>query len=297
MLGSDGDETAWVRVHTGPERASVHALFGPRLAEALAPGVQAQLVPSTGTGANLDALLAHPNDAAFVQFGLFRERLVNDAEAAAKLEFYGDVPVCVLLVARAASPWMLPPAELPDELRVESIDLGASGGDTAASLAELVASATRLRGVRTEHRGGARAIARVHRRDTQVAALVEFPSARAPIIEAVLANDALDFVGTIASVLAGARYETDLIFVPTELRIEAGGWFRAERTIRTMCTSLGVAVNVDGDPAVIDRIVHAVLAGALLAPRNDWTSGSIAKAWEEIRAKASEWRDEIAGRL
>ena len=283
-----------IRVHTGPERSSIHALFGPRLSASLAPGVTTQLVRSSGTMANLEAVLRNPDDVAFAQFDLFRQFVAKNPEAERKLEFYGDVPACVLLVARSGSPWMLSSSEIPDEVTLKSLDIGPVEGDAAVSLAALVESAPRLIATKLENRGGSRALARVRQRDTELAAFVEFPSAQAPIIEHVLANESLDFIGSIASVFKGARVENGMTFVPTELEMSQPGIFKSDRPIRTVCTSVGVAINADGKVDVIDAVVQSVTEGELINS-DTWSLGFVFRVCNRLWDGAMDLYEKIVG--
>ena len=285
-----------VRVHTGPERSSIHALFGPRLAAALTPGLTTELVRSSGTMANLAAVLRNPDDVAFAQFDLFRQFVSMNPEAGRKLEFYGDVPVCVLLVARSGSPWMLSSSEIPDEVALKSLDIGPVEGDAAVSLAALVASAPRLVATRLENRGGSRALARVRQRDTELAAFVEFPSAQTPIVEDVLANESIGFIGSIASVFRGARVENGMTFVPTELDISQPSFFKSDRPIRTVCTSVGVAINADGQVDVIDAVVQSVAEGELINA-DTWSLRSVFRVCNRLWNGAMDLWAQIVSRL
>lgn len=282
-----------VQVHTGPERSSVHAVFGPRLSAALAPAIETRLVSSPGTLASLDAVLREPRDVAFAQFNLYR-RFVAEHPAAHKLEFYGDVPVCVLLVARAGSPWMLSSTEVPDALVPSSIDLGPADGDAAATLAPLLRSAFALGDALLEHRGGARALARVQRRDTEVAAFIEFPNVQTPIVSDVLGNDSVEFVTSIASVLRGARLRGGMTLVPAEVEMPQPGPFGSERSIRTLCTSLGLVVHADAAPDLIDAVVHAVVRGELVNS-DHWSFGFVSRGWNRLWDLGREWSAQIAG--
>ena len=282
-----------VRVHTGPERSSIHALFGPRLSASLAPGVTTRLVRSSGTMANLEAVLRNPDDVAFAQLDLFRRFVARNPEAEGKLEFYGDVPVCVLLVARSGSPWMLSSSEIPDEVALKSLDIGPVEGDAAVSLAGLVGSAPRLIATKLENRGGPRALARVRQRDTELAVFVEFPSTQTPIIEDVLANESIDFIGSIASVFKGARVENGTTFVPTELEMSQPGFFKSDRPIRTVCTSVGVAINADGKGDVIDAVVHSVTEGDLINS-DTWSLGFVFRVWNRLWGGAMDLYEKIA---
>ena len=286
------DVSRTVRVHTGPERSSIHTLFGPRLSAALTPGLTTELVQSTGTMANLEAVLRNPDDVAFAQLDLFRQFVAKNPEAESKLEFYGDVPVCVLLVSRSGSPWMLPSSEIPDEVALKSLDIGPIGGDAAVSLEALVESAPRLTTTKLENRGGSRALARVRRRDTELAAFVEFPSAQTPIIEDVLTNESIDFIGSIASVFKGAKVENSMTFVPTELEMSQPSFFKSDRPIRTVCTSVGVAINADGNADVIEAVVHSVTEGELINS-DTWSLGFVFRVWNRLWDSAMDWYEKI----
>ena len=191
---------------------------------------------------------------------------------------------------------MLSSSEIPEEVALKSVDIGPVEGDAAVSLAALVESAPRLIATRLENRGGSRALARVRQRDTELAAFVEFPSAQTPIVEDVLTNESIDFIGSIASVFKGATVENGMTFVPTELDMSQPGFFKSDRSIRTFCTSVGVAINADGNVDVIDAVVHSVTEGGLINA-DTWSLGFVFRVWNRLWDGAMDLCEKILGRL
>jgi hypothetical protein len=91
----------------------------------------------------------------------------------------------------------------------------------------------------------------------------------------------------LAEVL-GPKPLTDMApYRATEASIPRGGWFDERYVGQTICTSLGIVIHRDGDPQVVEAVVHAATGGGLLNAMEDswWQSvtGQLADLFEQGR--------------
>lgn len=281
--GAAAQEPPETTLHTGPERSSAHAIFAPRLADTLEEVRTLRLIPSRGTADNIAAVAQDPTSVGFAQYDIYRRIVDGLPEGENRLEFYGDVPVCILAVARIGGPWLLPPAEIPEDLMPAVIDIGPEGSDTAVGLAPLIATAPKLSGARVEHRGGARALSRLRQRAADIVFLMEYPHKKTPIIADVFEAPDIGFIEDTAAFFAGAQSDVKGAFIPTKILVPGGGVLSGRSEIDTVCTPLGVVVHGDGDSDTLDFVVSSVTGGSLI----DSGDGFLDRLWN---AAARLWR-------
>jgi len=251
--------------------------------------------PTRGTRETLLRIVKDPSIVGFAQYDNYRRFMSSDQDADTRLEFYGDVPYCVLAAARANSPWALPPDELSEDLKPKTIDIGPADADTAASLSALVASAPRLSGVAVEHRGGSRGLSRLRQRATDIMFFIEYPDRGTPIVADILSGSDVVFLTSPTMLLDGGKSDVQGAFVPTRIVVPTGGWFSPDREISTVCTPFGVVVNSEGDIDTLDFVVRAATEGALINGRSDgfWsTVGSmLRRTWTAIVDGVTYWSE------
>jgi hypothetical protein len=283
VAGPDGQTgAADVTVLTGPTRSAAAEIFGPRLAEALAPAVAVELQVAPGSWQNLEAVAANPSVVAFSQLDLY-ERFVAERGLGDVLEYYGNIPTCVFAAARIGSPVTLGLGTEGAGLSLQTVDTGPSNSDAALTYDLLRQHAPALSTLDVEHRGWSRALARLAEGDLDLFVFVEYPNAEAPLVGDVLDHPRVILLDNVTELL-GPLPSGDAPYLPTQASIARGGWFDDRYVGQTLCTSLGVVIHRDGDPQVLEAVVHAATSGALL---ND-VEGSW---WQHWRQRVGGWLD------
>lgn len=281
-----------ITLYAGPERSGAFALFARRLTDAMQGERTLVPIASRGTQENLEALISDPTAIGFAQYDNFRRFVDGMSPDEPRLEFYGDVPFCVLAVGRANGPWVLPPDELPADLQPERIDIGPEDADAATSLGPLIATAPKLSNATVEYRGGSRALSRLRQRATDILFLIEYPHQRAPIVGDVLSSDDVAFLPSPAMFFTGAQSDVQGAFVPTQISIPGDGLFAGRAEINTVCTPFGIVINPLGDPDTLDFIVSAITHGTLLDENSGFWSSllkAITLGWGETVDTVSGW--------
>lgn len=267
--GSPAD-AAELTILTGPARSAVAELFGPRLADALE--VDVELRPTSGSWQNLEAIAADASLAGFAQRDLY-ESFVAERGLEGVLEHYGSIPVCLFGAARAGSPVTLGLGAQTSAGRLQTIDTGPTEGDTALTYQLLQERVPALADVQDEHRGWSRALARLAQGDLDLFVFMEYPSADAPLIADLFDNPRLVLLENLADVLGPIPLAEMAPYRATQASISRG-WFDEGYVGQTLCTSLGVVIHRDGEPQLIEAVVHAATGGALLTDGGDswWQS-------------------------
>ena len=78
-----------------------------------------------------------------------------------------------------------------------------------------------------------------------------------------------------------------------EISMLPPGFFKSDRPIRTVCTSVGVAINADGKGDVIDAVVHSVTEGDLINS-DTWSLGFVFRVWNRLWGGAMDLYEKIA---
>src|SRR5579863_6444914 len=118
----------------------------------------------------MQRIAADPRSIGLVQQDRYVQYLRDHAASGTKLEFYGDIPVCVLAVVRKGSQIQ----SFGDLVRVRAnrkatLDVGPASGQLAASFANLREMDAALANLQPEYLGGARALGRVVSGETDAA--------------------------------------------------------------------------------------------------------------------------------
>jgi hypothetical protein len=255
-----------VTILTGPTRSAVSEIFGPRLAQALPPAFAVDLQVAPGSWSNLEAVAADPAVVAFSQFDAY-QLFVAEHGLENVLEYYGNIPVCLFAAARIGSPLTLGLDGATSAIALRSVDTGPSNGDAALTyelLQQLGPREGAMPAVEIEHRGWSRALARVAEGDLDLFLFVEYPNAAAPLIRDVFDNPRVVLLDNVVEVLGATALADTAPYVPTQASIAHGGWFDERYVGQTLCTSLGIVIHRDGDPQVLEAVVHAATNGDLL---------------------------------
>jgi hypothetical protein len=201
-----------------------------------------------------------------------RDVVFSRAQAAAgeKIEVYGRIPACVLVLGR--------PGWSPGMESLRSIDVGAEQGWTAETIKILSGIEPMLAASRSEHRGGARALDRVRNGEDDLAFVIVYDDTLDPVTKTFLKEGSLAPISLFGPShlrevsKAGLQYQSGQISVPV-----AQSWWRQSR-FETLCTTLGVAVNTRADA----RLVETALASLTSGPIDEATE-KIEKFWETVR--------------
>jgi hypothetical protein len=273
-----------VTILTGPTRSAVSQIFGPRLAQALPPAFSADVQVAPGSWENLEAVAADPSVVAFSQFDLY-QRFVAERGLENVLEHYGSIPVCLFAAARIGSPLTLGLDGGMSAVALRTVDIGPTNGDTALTYELLQERVPAMRDLKVEHRGWSRALARLAQGDLDLFLFVEYPGAAAPLMRDVLDNPRVVLLDNVADVLGPVPLADTAPYVPTQASIAHGGWLDERYVGQTLCTSLGVVIHRDGDPQVLEAVVHAATNGVLL---NDVESSW----WQSLAGRFEGWFDQ-----
>jgi hypothetical protein len=270
-----------VTILTGPTRSAVSEIFGPRLVEALQPAFSVDVQVAPGSWENLEAVAADPSVVAFSQLDLY-QRFVAERGLEDVLEHYGNIPVCLFAAARIGSPLTLGLEGDASPVALRTVDTGPMNGDTALTYELLQERAPAMREFDVEHRGWSRALARLAQGDLDLFVFVEHPNAAAPLVKDVLDNTRVVLLDNVADVLGPVPLAETAPYVPTQASIARGGWLAERYVGQTLCTSLGIVIHRDGDPQVLEAVVHAATDGVLL---ND-AEGSW---WQSLAGRFKGW--------
>lgn len=287
---------AEVTVLTGPTRSAVSEIFAPRLAQAVQPALAVDLQVAPGSWDNLEAVAADPSLVAFSQLDLY-ERFVAERRLENVLEYYGSIPVCLFAAARNGSPLTLGLDGQMSAIALRTVDIGPVNGDTALTYQLLQERMPALRELEVEHRGWSRALARLAQGELDLFVFVEYPNAEAPLVRDVLDNTRVVLLDNVADLLGPVAVTDDAPYVPTQASIPQGGWLDERYVAQTLCTSLGIVIHRDGDPQVIEAVVHAATSGALLNDREDSWWQSLAGRFEGWFEQGRQWATSLLDKL
>jgi hypothetical protein len=203
---------------------------------------------------------ANPRHVGFVQRDLFVDRVHRNPEEFDRLEFYGNVAACLVLVARKGSP-----IQTYDDLvaarrdRIVTVDIGSPSGRVATTFEMLRGMDPDLDRLRLEHRGGARAISRVVSGETDAALLIAYAPFRVPSLDGPIERDEVDLVPFVSRTIVAAAHRQNAPYGLQEIEVGEGGWLRSARKYHTTCTSLGVVVNEKADIRLSEAVAQAML--------------------------------------
>jgi hypothetical protein len=270
-----------VTILTGPTRSAVFQIFGPRLAEALPPAFAVDVQVAPGSWENLEAVAADPAVVAFSQLDLY-ERFVAERGLENVLEYYGSIPVCLFAAARIGSPVTLGLNGDTSPVALRTVDTGPINGDTALTYQLLQERVPAMPDLDVEHRGWSRALARLAQGELDLFLFVEYPNAAAPLVGDVLDSTRVVLLDDVADVLGPVPLADTAPYVPTQASIAPGGWLDERYVGQTLCTSLGIVIHRDGDPQVLEAVVHAATNGELLTDvEGSW--------WQSLAGRFEGW--------
>jgi hypothetical protein len=285
-----------VTVLTGPPRAAVSEIFGPRLAQALQPAFSVDVQVAAGSWENLEAVAADPSVVAFSQLDLY-QRFVAERGLANVLEHYGDIPVCLFAAARIGSPVTLGLEGDTSPVALRTVDTGPINSDAALTYELLEERVPAMRDLEVEHRGWSRALARLAQGDLDLFMFVEYPNAAAPLVKDVLDNPRVVLLDNIADAFGPLPLAETAPYVPTQASIAPPGWFDERYVGQTLCTSLGIVVHRDGDPQVLEAVVHAATNGILLNDAEDSWWRSLSGRFEGWFEQGRQWAVSVLNKL
>lgn len=261
--------------------------------ESLGPNLRQQLsarfpYPLAQTDNDLDVMRlvrANARSVGFVQRDLFVDRLRHDPLNFDGLEFYGDIPACVVAIVRKGSR-IETYADLVAARRERpiSLDVGPATGRVATTFALLREMDPALGNLRLAHRGGARALSRVASGETDVALLIAYAPYKNADLEALLDRGEVDLVPFTSRTIAAAAFGQNAPYLLREISLGGDGWFHRGRIYHTMCTSLGVVVNEKADIHLSEAVAHAMLRSDV----GDESSSSLSGAMNVLLAAVGE---------
>jgi hypothetical protein len=205
---------------------------------------------------------ADPRNIGFVQRDLFVARLQQQPSDFDRLEFYGDIAACLVVITRRGSP-----LQTYDQLvaarrdRKVTIDVGAAGGRVATTFAMLSALDPELGNLQLEFRGGARALSRVAAGDTDAAVLLAYAPFHSPDLDRLIDDEAVDLVPFFSRRVVAAAVQQRAPYTLREIELGTSGWFKSARRYQTTCSALGVVVNEQADARLSEAVAQAMLHG------------------------------------
>lgn len=217
---------------------------------------------SLGSYQALEMVWGRPNSVAIVQrniFDMFRQDVPLSADT---LEIYGSRPICLFAVLRKNMVNSLT-SNKDNEISVKAFSLGPRDGDTAISLQRVIPTAPIISSARADYRGGTRAISALRDGNVDVHFFMDFPTLEQDSMRRIIDDDSLDLAPNILTFLKGANGASLLGFLPTEVELRADGFWEPKRSIRTICTSVGLVVNNTLPYQKLDKIVRPISEGYL----------------------------------
>jgi hypothetical protein len=203
---------------------------------------------------------ADPRHVGFVQRDVFVDRVQRSPGEFDRLEFYGNVAACLVVVTRKGSPIQTYEglvAGKPD--RTVTLDIGPTTGRVAATFEILRGMDPDLGKLRLEHRGGSRAVSRVVTGDADAALLIAYAPFRVPALDGPIEQDQVDLVPLVSRTIVAAAHRQNAPYALREIELGEAGWLRSARPYHTTCTSLGVVVNEKADARLSEAVAQSML--------------------------------------
>jgi hypothetical protein len=217
---------------------------------------------------------ADPRSIGFVQRDLFATRLKQNPSEFDRLEFYGDIAACMVVVTRKGAPYQsYDQLVAPRTNRKVTLDVGPAGGRVASTFAMLGTIDPDLGNLDLEHRGGARALSRVVTGDTDAALIVAYAPFHAPELDRLVDQDAVDLVPFFSRRIAAASVQQRAPYALKDIELGTGGWFQSRRRYQTTCSTLGVVVHEEADARLSEAVAQAMLPGSTEFRDNGFVSG------------------------
>jgi len=219
----------------------------------------------------MQQIAADPGSIGFVQRDLYVQYLRDHADSDTRFEFYGNIPICLMVVARKGSQIQ----SYGDLVRARSsrpttLDVGPATGQLAASFATLREIDRSLANLQLEHVGGARALGRVITGETDAALfLVLAPYTNALVFD-MINGDALDLVPFFSEDIVIGASRRKLPYALRQINLGRSGWFSSGRPYHTTCTSLGAVVNATADEMLSEKVAQTLLRDTPAASQRPW---------------------------
>lgn len=250
-------------IYAGPESGYVYNVLGPNLMTALYPEFRLTLEQTGGSAESIDRVLADPVAVGFSQRDIF-EGYVRDSggDAVSPLEYYGNLGLrCVYAVVRSGG-WIKSYDDIvgaPGGSPI-TVDIGPVGGETAATFAEMRRRDSELANVKVGNSDTSQSISFVDAGRTDVAFFIAGPDSGEPDVARVLESDTLEFVPIVSRNILTPSDDGGNVYTYTRVTLGGGNWFKAAKTHDTICTTLGIVVNTDGDPELLDAVAFVTLS-------------------------------------
>jgi TRAP-type uncharacterized transport system substrate-binding protein len=262
-LAASGANALEATVYAGPEGGYVYDVLGPNMMTALYPEFRLTLERTEGSAENIKMVLANPVGFGFSQRDIYEGYLRDvSGEVTPPLEYYGSLGLrCVYAVVRSGG-WIKSFDDIvgaPDGNPI-TLDIGPAGGETAATFAEMRRRDPSLAGVETENSETSQAISYVDAGRTDVAFFIARPDTGDPYVARVLESDTLEFVPIVSRNILTPSDDGGNVYTYTRITLGGGNWFQAAKTHDTICTTLGIVVNTDGDPELLDALAFVTLS-------------------------------------
>jgi hypothetical protein len=219
----------------------------------------------------LQRVAADPRSIGFVQRDHYVQYLRDHADGDARFEFYGNIAACLMVVVRKGAQFHT----YGDLVRARAdrpttLDVGPATAQLAATFENLRQIDRSLAGLALEHRGGARALARVITGETDAALFLALAPFADPLTAEVIGSETLDLVPFFSEdiVLGAARRK--MPYVLRQIRLGAAGWFSSGRPYHTTCTSVGAVVNAQADARLSEKVAQTLLDDAAARAPQPW---------------------------
>jgi TRAP-type uncharacterized transport system substrate-binding protein len=250
-------------IYAGPESGYVYNVLGPNLMTALYPEFRLSLERTVGSTESIEKVLADPVAVGFSQRDIY-ESYVRDygGEVTPPLDYYGNLGLrCVYAVVRSGG-WVKSFEDIvtPPDGGPITIDIGPAGGETAATFAEMRRRDPDLANVKVENSDTSQAISYVDAGRTDVAFFIARPDTSDPDFARVLESATLELVPIVSRSILTPADNGGSVYTYTRITLGGGNWFQAAKTHDTICTTLGVVVNKNGDPELLDAVAFITLS-------------------------------------
>lgn len=234
--------------------------LGSRLLQSLAANSKYTLAGADTDRQVMQRIAADPRSIGLVQRDFYVQYLRDHADSDTRFEFYGNIPVCLMAVARKGSQIQT----YGDLVRARTnrpttLDVGPATGQLAATFQTLREMDPSLANLQLEHRAGARALSRVITGETDVAVFLVMAPYTNALVNDMIDSDALDLVPFFSEDFVLGASRRNLPYVLRQITLGSPGWFSSGRPYHTTCTSLGAVVNANADALLSEKVAQILL--------------------------------------
>jgi hypothetical protein len=219
----------------------------------------------------MQRIAADPRSIGLVQRDLYVQYLRDHADSDTRFEFYGNIPVCLMVVVRKGSQIQ----SYGDLVRVRSnrpttLDVGPATGQLAVTFASLRETDRSLANLQLEHRAGARALGRVVTGETDAALFLVLAPYTDGLVFDMIDADALDLVPFFSEDIVIGAARGKLPYVLRQIKLGNPGWFSSGRAYHTTCTSLGAVVNATANVTLSEKVAQILLQDTPAESQRPW---------------------------